>query len=90
MKIKIATRYLYENNSNPHNPGKILISPGNIVTKNHPLYKLIEGDEMMLNDLGKLYIAVDKMLYDFSNQWEDGMNPYDFLEDVIKAMKGEE
>lgn len=80
---KIATRHKYIGD-------KEVIKPGDIFNKGSTVgYETIEGMEFTLEQLGQLYIAVDKMLYDFSNQWEEGMNPYEFLEGVIKAMKGD-
>lgn len=78
---KIATRYKYEG-EHPK------VKCGDIFKKNEfKLYKEVEGPEVTLGELAKLYIAVDSMLYDFSTQWEDGFNPYDFMEGVMEIMR---
>ena len=78
---KIATKYKYEG-KHPK------VKPGDIFEKmESQLYREVIGDEVTLGELAKLYIAVDKMLYDFSNQWEDGMDPYEFMKDVTEIMR---
>lgn len=83
VTYKIATKYKYVGDSE-------VVKPGDIFKKDSTIgYDSFEGEEVTLKQLGKLYIAVDKMMYDFSNQWENGMNPFEFLEDVINLMKGD-
>lgn len=78
---KIATRYKYEG-EHPK------VKCGDIFKKNEfKLYKEVEGPEVTLGELAKLYIAVDSMLYDYSNQWEEGLDPYEFMKDVMEIMK---
>ncbi|MDR7856045.1 hypothetical protein [Tissierella sp.] len=77
---KIATRFKYIGE-------KEVVKPGDVFKKDSTVgYESFEGDEVTLEDLGKLYVAVDKMLYDFSNQWEKGIDPYEFMKDVGDIM----
>lgn len=77
---KIATRFKYAGE-------KEIVKPGDTFNKSSTVgYDSFEGAEVTLEDLGKLYIAVDKMLYDFSNQWEEGMDPYEFMKNVMEVM----
>lgn len=81
---KIATKYKYAGDLE-------VVKPGDIFRKDTTIgYDNFEGKEVTLKQLGKLYIAIDKMFYDFSNQWQDGMDPYDFYEEVVKIYDGEE
>lgn len=80
--FKVATKYKYIGDKEIHKPGQIFQKSSTLG------YEDIEGIEFTLEEAGRLFIAVDDMLYDISNQWEDGMNIEDFIKEVRDVMVG--
>lgn len=76
---KIATKFKYIGKEE-------VAKPGDIFKKGTFGYGMVEGEVVTLKNLGQLYIAVDSMFYDYSNQWEEGLDPYELMKDVMEIM----
>lgn len=78
--LKIATKYKYLN-------GRCIVAPGDVFTKDSIIdYDSVEGNEVTLKDLAKIYIEVDNLFYNIANQWEDGCDLEYFMQDLRSAM----